>query len=91
MALKMTNYYLDNGLFAPMVFFKIESINGTVNNMSADVKFYVSEEAIESGVNFIEQKIYTFTPDVSKEAQNYHIQGYEFLKTLEEFKNAVDV
>lgn len=90
-ALKMTNYYLDNGLFAPMIHLKIDSISGNTDSITADVKFYISEEAANSGIPFIAQKAYTFKPDVSQDSTNYHVQAYEYLKKLDEFENAVDV
>ena len=91
MALKTTNYHLENGLVAPTVYVKVEVVSGNTSSITADVKIYVSKEAVEAGIPFIAQQSYTFRPDLSEESQNYHAQSYEFLKKLNEFENAVDV
>lgn len=90
MGLNMTNYYLENGLFSPMVFIQVEYISGNAEAMTADVRFYVSEEAANDGLPFIEQKAYNFIPDLSEGSSNYHTQAYNYLKNLDEFVNAVD-
>lgn len=39
----------------------------------------------------ITRKTYQFMPDTSDSAINYHTQCYEYLKTLDEYTDAVDV
>lgn len=65
-------------------YIKIESLNGDKTNINLDVSFY----------NNIKDKRYlkttriSFSPTMDK---NFIEQGYEHLKTLEEFKDVIDV
>ena len=64
----------------------IKSISGTKNQLSMQVAFYsnANKEKI------IESKQYRFEPSVSDGSTNFIQQGYEYLKTLPEFADAVD-
>lgn len=39
----------------------------------------------------IENRMYTFKPDVSSQSENFIKQGYDYLKSLPEFEGAIDV
>ncbi|WP_018664627.1 hypothetical protein [Heyndrickxia acidiproducens] len=41
--------------------------------------------------NVIDQLTFSFIPGYSNSAKNILIQGYEYLKTLNEFENSIDV
>ncbi|OMF38771.1 hypothetical protein BK133_00780 [Paenibacillus sp. FSL H8-0548] len=68
---------------------RIEDFNGTKESMNIQLVFYVNEQACSTGESF-KRDSYSFVPDVSDDALNYHKQGYEHLKILPEFIEAVD-
>lgn len=85
MALKInlskTEEYFSGVLVGDNIIVKIEEIWGNKNNISFLVKYY-SDKAV------VENKTFTFNPII--DGDNFIKQAYEFLKTLEEFKDAVD-
>lgn len=91
MGLVLNDYNLSNGLVSETAYFKIEFVGGSKRNMTLNVNVYVSREASYRGVTPIEQKSFDFIPDTSDESKNYHKQGYDNIKSLPEFENAIDV
>jgi hypothetical protein len=69
----------------PNAYHKIESIQGTKENM--DFKLYIFNE---SGDKLLTSENYSFVPSVDDDAANFIKQGYEYLKTLPPFTNAID-
>ncbi len=67
-------------------YIEIISLNGTKDNMSMIVKVYDSSEK----VNVIDTKYYSYIPTESDTSLNNFKQGYEFLKTLDEYKDVTD-
>lgn len=64
---------------------KIDSLNGNKDNIEIKVGIYKNELKQISVTN----KSYTFSPSLES-ADNFIKQGYEYLKTLEEYANALD-
>lgn len=65
-------------------YIKIESLNGDKNNINLNVSFYSNID----NKRFLKATNVSFIPTLDK---NFIEQGYEYLKTLEEFKDAKDV
>lgn len=63
------------------VYIKIKSINGNKESVELSVIFMFNDKEIET-------KYFSFIP--SLEGDNFIKQGYEYLKTQEEFKNVED-
>ena len=56
------------------------------------VRLYATEPSKEENPNsFLESKSYSFTPSENQTAKNITIQSYEYLKTLGEFEDSIDV
>jgi len=56
------------------------------------VRLYATESSKEENPNsFLESKSYSFTPSENQTAKNITIQSYEYLKTLGEFEDSIDV
>lgn len=91
MALLVNNYSLTNGLVSDFGYVKLITISGTKNELTIEVKIYISKEAADTSLAPINQLFYKFKPDSSDTALNYHKQGYEYLKTLPEYEKALDV
>lgn len=64
---------------------RIEHLNGGKDNI--EFKLYIYDTNIE---NLIEIRSFRFIPSVINESDNFIKQGYEYLKTLPEFSNAID-
>lgn len=84
------NINLENGLTVENAYIRIDSLAGNKDLLTITVNSYVSQEAFQDGKPYLEQKLYSFTPSVEEEAPNFIKQGYEYLKTLEEYQDAVD-
>lgn len=58
--------------------------------LTINVKSYVSQQAFQEGKEYLEQKFYSFIPSVEEGSVSFIEQGYEYLKTLEEYQDAID-
>ena len=70
----------------PVCYAMIKSVSGDKSKISLKVVFYADNSKEQT----IEYKQYTFTPSVADGSTNFIQQGYEHLKTLPEFADAVD-
>ena len=68
-------------------YIKIIEQSGNKEKINIRVAIYKDKESSENGKEFLEQRIYSFVPTLE---ENFIKQGYEHLKTLEEYKNSVD-
>ena len=70
----------------PECYAMINSVIGDKTKISLQVVFYVDSSKEQT----IEYQQYAFTPSVADGSTNFIQQGYEYLKTLPEFADAVD-
>lgn len=82
-----TKMIYGNKINFPEAYFKIEYIEGDKDNISFMLVGYSNYE--KKDVVF--QLEYNFTPSVEYKADNFIKQGYDHLKTLPEYANALDV
>lgn len=75
------------GLTINSAYLKIDSLSGNKNSMDINLGVYANKDSNES----LEQRFYNFAPSVADTAPNTFKQGYEYLKTLDEYKDAVDL
>jgi hypothetical protein len=68
----------------------ISMVGGSKDLLSIQVNWYVNEAARIADLRPIESKGYSFIPNVAEGSTNFIKQGYLYLKTLEEFANAID-
>ncbi|MEY8763327.1 MULTISPECIES: hypothetical protein [Clostridium] len=68
-------------------YIKIDDYKGDKTSINVTVGIY-KDKTLTQKYN---QKQYTFTPDISDLSKNFIKQGYEYLKTLDEYKDAVDL
>lgn len=81
---------LKNGLFVKQAYIRIDTVSGYKGDIQISVNSYVSQEAFIEGNPYVEQKIYNFTPSIEEGSENFIKQGYEHLKTLPEYEDAID-
>lgn len=89
MALKK-NIVLNNGLTINNAYIRIDNVNGYKERLEISVNSYLSYQSFEDSIGYLEQKIYNFIPSVEDSSSNFIKQGYEYLKTLDEYKDAMD-
>ena len=79
----IVNKKLKNGIMVDSAYARVEHISSNKNILGIQVKFYTSieNEAIET---------ISYQTDLKIDDSNYFVQAYEYLKTLEEFKDSED-
>lgn len=85
------NKMLNNGLSLNNVYARVDSVFGSKLGVDFSVNYYVSREAFLSGKPYLQQEMHKFVPSVAAGSENIFKQAYVYMKTLEEFKNALDV
>lgn len=85
------NIILPNGLTVENAYIRINWLDGSKDGITLCVGYYVTQVAFLAGAVYLDQKFYTFIPDVGDSAANFIKQGYEHLKTLPEFAGTTDV
>lgn len=65
---------------------RIEHLTGGKRNI--EFKLYVYDADI---INLIEIRTFSFIPSIVDNSDNFIKQGYEYLKTLDEYKYSVDI
>lgn len=68
-------------------YIEIVGIEGAKSNIRIFVTVYDSNEK----TNIIKNGTYEYTPSFDSNSENNFKQGYEYLKTLEEFEGAIDI
>lgn len=80
----------DIGLTLSNSYIRIDEQSGTKENINIRTRVYLSQEAREQGYRWVVERIYNFIPSVDDLAPNFIKQGYEYLKTLPEYADAID-
>ena len=84
------NINLDNGIILNNAYIKIDGIGGNKDNCSICVGIAVNKDLANTN-NYVNRKYYNFIPSVDNAASNFIKQGYEYLKALDEYKDAADL
>lgn len=82
---------LESGLIVQNAYCKIIVISGNSEEMTLYLSTYVDRDASIEEKPYLRQTAFSFVPSLLDGADNFIKQGYEHLKTLPEFTNAVDV
>ena len=69
------------------IYTKIDKIEGNNKFLKITICFLDKKD----GVSISSNVAYTFTPSVEDTAANFYKQGYEYLKTLDEYADAIDL
>jgi hypothetical protein len=86
-----TRVELSNGLVLENAFVKVLTINGSKNYMGITVQVYLTREKYEEGKEAVSGGIYAFNCSCEESEGNHFAQAYRYLKTLPQYKDAVDV
>ncbi|MEK4157591.1 hypothetical protein NYE27_21080 [Paenibacillus sp. FSL R10-2779] len=82
---------LNTGITLSNAYARIEGMSVTKESIMFGLVYYADKQAAVSDKSFVAFEQYYFVPSVADNAPNYHKQGYEYLKTLPEFVDAVDI
>ena len=80
----------NSGVSLVNTYIRIDTVSGCKNNILLTVNSYVSQETFNEGKAYLEQKFYAFTPSIADGSENFIKQGYNYLKTLDEYTGATD-
>lgn len=81
---------LENGLSVNDAYIRIDTVSGYKDEITISVNSYVNQESFVDGKPYLQHKLYKFKPNVESNAKELWTQGYEFLKSLEEYNGAED-
>lgn len=66
-------------------YYKIKQVEGNKTKINIEIGIYE-----QKGGKLLETRQYQYQPDVSDNSENFLKQGYEFLKTLQEYSDSSD-
>ncbi|MED4893002.1 MULTISPECIES: hypothetical protein [Heyndrickxia] len=91
MALQMDFTIPETGLTIHNAYIRIKYTTVSFDIQTVTLAIYVSKES-ESYNAPVYECVYSFqNPDLSDNGKNPYKQGYDFIKTKDEFKDAIDV
>ena len=90
MAIIVSLVTLPSGLIKDNAYARIDGINGTKDQLSLTLNYYINQEGFSEGKAVLKQEQYDFEPSVEEGSDNFIKQGYEYLKTLPSFSEAID-
>lgn len=91
MALQVNNVVLNNGMSAETSYARIDSIGGSKDGLTFSLNYYLDQQSFIEGKEYLKSEQHTFVPSVADDAQNFIKQGYNYLKSLPDFADAIDV
>ncbi|MEG0553260.1 MAG: hypothetical protein RR533_07005 [Carnobacterium sp.] len=82
---------LDSGLEVSRAYIRIDTVSGFKEKITISVNTYISKQKFKEGLGYLSQKTYTFVPTVEVGSENFIKQGYEYLKSLDEYAHSVNI
>lgn len=82
---------LDSGIVAEHAYIRIQELSGNKNFVGIRLEVFGDQELCNSGKSPIAYYNYSFEPAKDEESLRWDRQAYEYLKTLPEYADAVDV
>ena len=78
---------VEDSLMFTDTYIKINKIDGNKQNLKIIVNIYTNSDC----VILLDAKEYNFTPSIADNSVNFLKQGYDYLKTLDEYKDTIDL
>lgn len=79
-----------HGLVVNNAYIRVQSVGGGKDSAIIELFYYVNQSASENGLEPLKRTYHDFVPSVDDSADNFIKQGYDHVKTLPEFSNAMD-
>lgn len=90
MALKL-KVTLSSGIVVNDAYARIFFLNWDKQRLNIGIEYFVDKASADSGKPNFNTFFYEFPPSVAEGSLNFVKQGYEYLKTLPEFVDTIDV
>ncbi|PEW66957.1 hypothetical protein CN448_18680 [Bacillus cereus] len=87
----LLNKAIPSGLKINGAYARVASFSGTKEYVDFSIAYYVSRENFLGNVPCFYQENFRFIPDLKDSAPNVIKQSYLYSKTLDAFKDAIDV
>ncbi|OMD69193.1 hypothetical protein BSK48_17100 [Paenibacillus odorifer] len=87
----IVNIETNSGIIASKAYARIASFSGTKAQLSVILEYFINQQAAEGNKESLMSEQFYFTPSVEDGSYNFIRQGYEYLKSLPKFKDALDV
>lgn len=91
MALGVANYKNSRGVIIENAYIRVVKLIGNKRVIVFELDVFANEETANNGILPVETLVYSFVPSDEVNSERWDKQAYEHLKTLEGFKNAVDI
>lgn len=90
MAIKKT-IYLKSGVKIEDCYLKVVSLSGDQQQVGIVLGAFANKENADNGFPHIDLLEYYFEPNLDENAKEWITQSYNYLKSLEDFSDALDV
>ncbi|MCB5235517.1 hypothetical protein [Niallia circulans] len=87
----ITKVTLESGIEITNAYITIGRLEEQNKYITIYVETFLDQAAYLEGKPYVSRKSYNFDADVSENSLNYRKQGYEFMKTMDEYGDAIDV
>lgn len=87
----LIDVFMDNGISVEKAYAQIENLSGKKNKIVIYLNYYVNADAAANGTPSFKQSVHEFIPSTNELSLRWDKQAYEFLKTVPEFEDAIDV
>lgn len=84
------NIDLSNGISVENSYARIDTVGGSKERSHISIHYFKDKIAYEEGKELLKEDVFDFIPSVEEGSENWIKQGYEYLKTLQLFTDAVD-
>lgn len=91
MALIIAKVIHDSGIKVTNAYAKIGFINGNKEWLNMTLDYFMDQQSSNENKGIIKRTDFTFIPSIEDNSPNFIKQGYEYLKSLSEFQDAIDV
>ena len=91
MAFIIKKVSLPSGIEVTDVYARIEPFSGNKNIMNGVINYYIDKKSADEGKINIKSYSFCMVPSVNDDAPNFIKQCYDYLKTLPEFADTIDV
>ncbi|MEK4721526.1 hypothetical protein NST66_29010 [Priestia sp. FSL W8-0524] len=82
---------LESGLEVTDAYHRIETYNGDKKELKFTLVSYLDKTAATEGKAALREETFSCPPNLADYSYNFIKQGYQYLKTLDQFKDAIDV
>lgn len=80
-----------HGITIERAYIRIDELSGNKEVINLRVRTYLDQLKCQNGSEWLQEELYSLKPYIEDWSDNFIKQGYEYLKSLNEFSGATDV